>query len=196
VHLRDAVEIDQAVGLFDAPADVDQHVAAPRQITAIVAMREGFDRSLDGGGGKVVITTPSGEHLEVTLEDRGDGRAGAAVTVTDPGLYRLSDGTRTAIAVVGDVNPPEFADLRATTAVLEPLVRASGGAFAWLADGALPDVRMVKPGRDSAGRGWIGLRANNDYRITGIRQAPLMAEWLVLLLALGGLTLAWRGEGR
>ena len=153
-------------------------------------------RSLDDGSGEVVVTMPAGETREVVLEDHGDGRAGAVITVVDPGLYRLDDGVHSTIALVGDVNPPEFADLRATQAVLAPLVRASGGAFAWLADDGVPDLRMVDPGRDSAGRGWIGLRANNDYRVTGIHQAPLMAEWLVLLLALGGLMLAWRGEGR
>jgi hypothetical protein len=75
-------------------------------------------------------------------------------------------------------------------------VRASGGAFAWFAADGVPDLRMVAPGRDTAGRGWIGLRANQDFRVTGIRQAPLMAPWLVLMMALGGLMLAWRGEGR
>jgi hypothetical protein len=153
-------------------------------------------RSLDEGGGEVIITTPTGEQRQVDLEDLGDGRAGAVITVVDPGLYRLDDGVHSTIALVGDVNPPEFADLRATETALAPLVRASGGAFTWLADDDLPDLRMVAAGRDTAGRGWIGLRANNDYRVTGIHQAPLMAEWLVLLLALGGLMLAWRGEGR
>ncbi|MEE2981371.1 MAG: hypothetical protein VYA71_07510 [Pseudomonadota bacterium] len=153
-------------------------------------------RSLSEGGGEVIITTPTGEQRQVDLEDLGDGRAGASATVVDPGLYRLDDGIHSTIALVGDVNPPEFADLRATETALAPLVRASGGAFVWLANEDLPDLRMVSAGRDSAGRGWIGLRANHDYRVTGIHQAPLMAPWLVLLLTLGGLMLAWRDEGR
>jgi hypothetical protein len=57
-------------------------------------------------------------------------------------------------------------------------------------------VRVVRPGRDTAGRGWIGLRANNDYVVAGIDQAPLMPTWLALVLALGGIILAWRAEGR
>ena len=152
-------------------------------------------RSLVEDGDPVAITTPSGAVIEVTLEDSGDGRATATVTVDEPGLYRLSDGERSAITLVGEVNPREFADLHTDTAVLAPLVEASNGAFVWLGDGPLPSLRMVRPGRDTAGRGWIGLHANNDYLVTGIHQAPLMAEWLVLVLALGGLMLAWRGEG-
>ncbi|MFP6742322.1 MAG: hypothetical protein VCD33_11975 [Alphaproteobacteria bacterium] len=153
-------------------------------------------RSLDEAGGPVMVATPTGEQREVDLEDFGDGRTGTSITVVDPGLYRLSDGVHSTIALVGDVNPQEFADLRATTVPLAPLVRASGGAFAWFAADGVPDLRMVAPGRDTAGRGWIGLRANQDFRVTGIRQAPLMAPWLVLMMALGGLMLAWRGEGR
>ncbi len=153
-------------------------------------------RSLDEVGGQVIVAIPTGGQREVDLEDLGDGRSGTSITVVDPGLYRLSDGLHSTIALVGDINPLEFADLRATTVPLAPLVRASGGAFAWFATDGGPDLRMVAPGRDTAGRGWIGLRANNDYRVTGIRQAPLMAPWLVLMLALGGLMLAWRGEGR
>ena len=152
-------------------------------------------RSLADDGAPVAITSPSGVVSEVALGDSVDGRATATVTVDEPGLYRLSDGERSAITLVGEVNPREFADLSASGAVLAPLVEASGGAIAWLGDGPLPGVRMVRPGRDTAGRGWIGLHANDDYLVTGIQQAPLMAEWLVLVLALGGLMLAWRSEG-
>ncbi|MFP6729952.1 MAG: hypothetical protein VCD50_07280 [Alphaproteobacteria bacterium] len=153
-------------------------------------------RSLTPAVEPVTVTSPLGETREVTLEDTGNGRAAAVISVDDPGLYRLSDGVRSAIAMVGEMNPLEFADLRAGPNKLEPLTSASGGVVTWIGDGALPRVRMTRPDRDTAGHGWIGLIANQDYVVTGIRQAPLMAEWLVLLLALGGLMLAWRSEGR
>ncbi len=153
-------------------------------------------RSLQPTDDPVVVTTPSGARREVTLEDAGEGRARATIVVDEPGLYRLSDGRREAIAAVGEVNPLEFSDLRASADVLAPFARATGGAVRWLADGPTPRLRMVRPGRDTAGRDWIGLHANDDYVVTGIRQAPLMPAWLVLALALGGLMLAWRAEGR
>jgi len=34
------------------------------------------------------------------------------------------------------------------------------------------------------------------YVVTGIDQVTLMPAWLALALALGGLALAWRAEGR
>ncbi len=144
----------------------------------------------------VEVVAPSGAVRYVTLEEIGDGRASATIAVDETGLYRLSDGERSTISAVGEVNPLEFADLRATAGLLEPLVRATGGALSWLAERDVPSVRLVRPGRDTAGRGWIGLRANDDYVVTGIDQAPLMPAWLVLLLALGGLMLAWRAEGQ
>ncbi|MCH7887749.1 MAG: hypothetical protein IIA00_00545 [Proteobacteria bacterium] len=153
-------------------------------------------RSLARAADSVEVIGPSGARRVVALEAAADGRATAAITVDEPGIYRVSDGRLSAIGAVGEVNPLEFADLRASAETLEPLARATGGAVAWLADGAAPSVRMVRPGRDTAGRGWIGLKANQDYVVAGIRQAPLMPTWLVLLLSLGGLLLAWRAEGR
>ncbi len=152
-------------------------------------------RSLAPVAARVTVTGPAGETREVSLEETGDGRAAAVIVVKEPGLYRLSDGVRGAIAMVGEMNPREFSDLRADASRLEPLASASGGVVTWIGDGPLPRVRMTQRNRDTAGRDWIGLIANDDYLVTGIHQVPLMAPWLVLLLALGGLMLAWRAEG-
>ena len=153
-------------------------------------------RSLAPVAARVTVTGPSGETREVDLAETGDGRAAAAIVVDEPGLYRFSDGVRSAIAMVGDMNPREFSDLRTDASRLEPLASASGGVVTWIGDGPLPRVRMTRRNRDTAGRDWIGLIANDDYLVTGIRQAPLMAGWLALLMALGGLMLAWRAEGK
>ena len=48
----------------------------------------------------------------------------------------------------------------------------------------------------ASGAHWIGLRANNAYRVTSVEQAPLLPPWLALILLLGTLLLAWRLEGR
>ncbi len=50
-------------------------------------------------------------------------------------------------------------------------------------------------GRDFSGRGWIGLKANRDYIVKGVREISLLPAILVLLLGLGGLMIAWRREG-
>ena len=143
----------------------------------------------------VDVTTPSGASEHVALKDLGDGRAVGSLAVGEPGLYRLGDGTRATIAAVGAINPKEFADVRATDKLLAPAAAASKGSVKWLVDG-MPDVRLLPPDRDYAGRGWIGLIAHRDYLVNGVRQVALLPALLALALILAALLFAWRREGR
>jgi hypothetical protein len=153
-------------------------------------------RSLGENPKSVEVTTPSGEKLTAALNDAGNGRATGAVPAPEGGLYRVSDGTHRAFAASGDLNPLEMGDLHSTAEKLEPIIDATkGGAYRLATDG-LPDVRKVRAGRDTAGRGWIGLRSNEDYVVAGVHQASLLPALLVLLLGLGATMLAWRREGR
>ena len=152
-------------------------------------------RRLEPDQGRVTVTAPSGASVELKLEEEGGGRASATLQAREMGLYQASDGSRRAVAAVGALNPYEFRDVRATAERLEPVTAATGGGLFWLAEDGLPDIRRTRPGRNSSGRGWIGLRANGQYRVTGIEQTALLPPWLVLLLMLGGLMLAWRREG-
>ena len=153
-------------------------------------------RSLAPGGGDVTVTAPSGREFTVTLsEDETGGLARGSLQVNEPGLYRLSDGTRTTVAAVGVLNPLEYADLRSSPQPLAPLVERTGGGGFWLSDG-IPDIRRVKPERDAAGRSWLGLRANGDYLVTGVEQIPMLPALVVLALVLGVTMLAWHREGR
>ncbi|HWT99786.1 MAG TPA: hypothetical protein VN229_19280, partial [Terriglobales bacterium] len=60
----------------------------------------------------------------------------------------------------------------------------------------MPQLRHVAAGDPTAGNGWVGLRENRDYVVSGIRQMPLLPVWLALALALGLLLLTWQREGR
>ncbi|QJE74192.1 hypothetical protein HHL28_14860 [Aerophototrophica crusticola] len=157
-------------------------------------------RSLEPDTRPVEVTSPSDARSTVTLEDHKDGTATGTVLATEPGIWRIGDGERTALAVVGAVNPPELADVRTSPDPLAPVSKATGGGAYWLADYStsdpIPDIRRTRPDRDSAGRGWLGLRANGDYVVTGVNQVPLLPGVLVLLLAVGLLLAAWRREGR
>jgi len=155
-------------------------------------------RSLTENGGTVAVTMPSGHRQTVALKNgAGGGTARASLVVGEPGLYRLSDGTLDAVAAVGAINPKEFTDLRAKPETMAAIAEATGGGLFWLGDRAgIPDFRRVKPNRVATGRNWIGLRANRDYVVTGVRQVALLPAFVVLLLALGGLLAAWQREGR
>jgi hypothetical protein len=153
-------------------------------------------RSLGENPKSVEVTTPSGEKVTAALNDAGNGRATGAVPAPEGGLYRVSDGTHRAFAASGDLNPLEMGDLHSTAEKLEPIIDATKGGAQRLATDGLPDIRKVRAGRDTAGRGWIGLRSNEDYVVAGVHQVPLMPALLVLLLGLGATLLAWRREGR
>jgi hypothetical protein len=143
----------------------------------------------------VTLTYPSGKKMTLTLTRIEPGVWRASANADELGLYRLSDGTLTAVAAAGPLNPKEVADMRATEAVLAPIADASGGSVHWLVDGT-PDVRRVGASGNAAGSNWIGLRSNGAYRVTSVEQQPLLPAWAALLLLLGTLLIAWRVEGR
>jgi hypothetical protein len=144
----------------------------------------------------VTVTTPSGTSSRVELERRGPGLAGATLPIGETGLYRLDDGDLTRLVAVGELNPIEFADTRTTSTSLRPIVEKAGGAVFWAIEDGLPAVRRVRPERAVAGTDWAGLVRNDDYDLRGIETVPLMPPWLVLLLTVGGMMLAWRREGQ
>ena len=158
-------------------------------------------RSLKPDETPVAVTFPSGRTDLVTLAESGGGRAEGVLAIDEAGLYRLTDGTRTAIAAVGALNPLEFSDVVTTDAVVLPVATATGGGIVWLADDGAPSIRRVEAGRDMAGSArsgadWIGLQTNRQYDVRGVTELPLLPGLALLLLALATLLFAWQREGR
>ncbi|MBX9635244.1 MAG: hypothetical protein K2X44_09720 [Magnetospirillum sp.] len=145
---------------------------------------------------RITITRPDGTTVQTLLDDRQDGRAVATVAVNQPGLWRVDDGNRTAIAAAGSLAPLENAELTATADLLAPVAEATGGSVRFLSEGGVPDLRRVGPDRVANGRNWAGLVARGEHTVTGLREIPLAPALVLLTLALGGLLLAWRREGR
>jgi hypothetical protein len=144
----------------------------------------------------VSMTGPDGTIRPLAFRQVAPGRGLAVVSVDKPGVYRFDDGKLQTVAAVGSANPIEFADVRATTQRLKPLVYASGGGFVWLADAPTPDVRSVREGRTASGRDWVGLVRREAYNVTGVREFPLLPGFVLALVLFLGLGLAWYREGR
>jgi len=144
----------------------------------------------------VTMTAPDGSTRTVELRQTGPGRGLGVIDVDKPGLYRFDDGTLKTVAAVGNPDPLEFADVRATDQKLKPLVEATGGTTIWLADQGDPDIRSVRPGRAAGGADWVGLRRNEGYTVAGINQLPLLPGILVAAAFLLVLGTAWWREGR
>jgi hypothetical protein len=144
----------------------------------------------------VTMTSPDGSTKTITLNQTSPGLGLGVIDVDKPGLYRFDDGTLRTVAAVGNPDPLEFSDVRATDTKLKPLVEASGGAVMWLSDNPDPDIRSVRPGRAAGGSDWIGLRRNEGYTVAGINQLPLLPGILVALAFLMAIGSAWWREGR
>ncbi len=152
-------------------------------------------RTMSDSAEPVTVTLPSGKTETVKLEKVSPGRFQGSLPVAEAGLHRLNDGKLMSVAAVGSGDAREMTSLLATTTILAPVARATGGGIDWLEDG-MPQVVKVEAGRQMAGSGWIGLRANDKYRVEAVSDTPLFATLLslaVLLMALGGM---WYREGR
>jgi hypothetical protein len=153
-------------------------------------------QSLEPDDKPVTVTAPDGTTQSLTLTPSHGGQSTGTLAVSQMGLYRVTDGTHTALAAAGPLNPVELADVRSTPEKLQPVANATGGGIFWAGDGTVPEIRRVSPGRTAAGRNWMGFRQNGDYVVTGFSEVPLMPVLAALLLAIGTMLAAWRREGR
>ena len=151
-------------------------------------------RNIDDAPHAVEVTGPDGNAVAVEMKRTRSGLFSGTLPIREPGLYRVSDGTKIFMAAVGSLNPLEFADVRTSPEPMTPAVEATGGSVRWLTDG-MPALRLIAPDRSTSGRNWIGLVSNGDYIVTGLTTLPLLPALLVLLLALGATAIAWRREG-
>jgi hypothetical protein len=152
-------------------------------------------QSLEPDDRPVTITAPDGSSRSLKLAPESGGRSTGSLPISEMGLYRVGDGSRTALAAAGPLNPVEFADVRSTPEKLAPLAAATRGGVFWVGSGTVPEIRRVSPDRVAAGRSWMGLRANGDYTVAGFSETPLLPGIAALLLIVGGLLAAWRREG-
>jgi uncharacterized membrane protein len=156
-------------------------------------------RSLEpSAAGDVTVTDPDGKSQVLKLLRVAPGRATATLSATTPGVWQVTDGTRSAYAAAGAANPLELADLRATASLVGKLASQSGGGVHWLGTTASPDIpelRRTEPDRTASGSSWIGLEQRHDHLVTGIAALTLLPSWAALPLMLGLLIGAWRREG-
>lgn len=155
--------------------------------------------------GTARVITPSGKTLDVQLNKSEPGIFTGSVETSEIGLYQVGNGDLTALAHVGPINAPEFADVVSTENVLRPAAEATGGDVRRLAatgissiagSVSLPGVVPVRGSAEASGRDWIGFRTTDDSVLKSVSRVPLFGGFLglsLLLLALGAM---WYREGR
>ena len=152
-------------------------------------------RTLEQRSFTATVTGPDGTVTAVPLEPAEDGTYRGSMPVEQAGVYRIDDGDIVTITAIGDLNPVEFSDVAATEDKVGPLAALTGGSVSWLADG-LPRLRRTEPDRPASGSGWIGLRENGDYVVTGVSSTSLLPAPLAVLMLIALLALVWWREAR
>ena len=149
--------------------------------------------------GAVTAIGPDGTRHALRLHPAGPGLADGSMDAPRPGVWRVTDGQRRAIAAVSLADPAEYADLRATATRLGPLARTSGGGVHWLGTASaprVPELRRIWPGQAASGDGWVGFARREAHVVTGVARVALLPAWAALVLGLGLIVLGWRREGR
>ncbi|WP_173931959.1 hypothetical protein [Chelativorans sp. Marseille-P2723] len=181
--------------LMKEPELEEERLTAEGRGMELEIVRQTMDESAESA----TVTTPSGNKLDVQLTAAGPGLFHATLEVGEIGLYQIENGELSALAHVGPVNAPEFADATSTEEILRPAAEESRGSVRRLGDGGagIPNVVPVRSNASvAAGRDWIGLQTTNDSVLKSVRRVPLFAGFLglgVLLLAIGSM---WYREGR
>lgn len=149
--------------------------------------------------GPATVISPSGKAITLPLTSSQPGVFTGSTQVEEIGLYQVGNGDLSALAHVGPVNAPEFADTVSTEDVLRPVAQASGGSVRRIASQAgisLPGVVPVRGSANASGNDWIGLRSTDDSVLKSISRVPLFGGFFglgLLLLAMGSM---WYREGR
>ena len=108
-------------------------------------------QSLEPDDRPVTVTVPDGSTRSLTLVARRRRSQHRQSGDQRDGLYRVTDGNRTALAAAGPLNPIEFADVRTTPDKLAPVGRRDRRRYLL---GGLRDDAGNPPGfaRPSSGR--------------------------------------------
>jgi hypothetical protein len=149
--------------------------------------------------GEALVISPSGKTLSVPLAPSSDGVFTGSVETDEIGLYQVGNGDLSALAHVGPVNAPEFADTVSTESVLQPVAEATGGSVRRIAGStgvSLPGIVPVRGAASAAGSDWIGLRTTNDSVLKSVSRVPLFGGFFGLGLLLFALGSMWYREGR
>ncbi|WP_339713780.1 hypothetical protein [uncultured Sneathiella sp.] len=153
-------------------------------------------RSLETATAQVTVTDPDGKVTQTDLSEGENGVQTGSVPLQTNGLHVLDDGARKSLVAVGALNPKELHEIRASTEKVMGAAKATDGGIRWLATDGLPDFRRTRPDNRQSADYWFGLRANENYEVTGYNRQAMLPPLVALLLALTFLCVGWWREGR
>ncbi|TVQ85076.1 MAG: hypothetical protein EA357_01420 [Micavibrio sp.] len=150
---------------------------------------------------EISMFTPEQEERPLTMRREGQRRWHRVdVQAEQYGLYRFDDPSsdQVAFAVVGRLDVPEMQNVITTNEILAPLTAGTGGGEIWF---NTPERGFELRARGGLGlrmhgENWLGLKQNDAYRVTGLKNYALLPPfWAMLVIALL-IMMAWFREGR
>lgn len=153
-------------------------------------------RSLTESASSVEMTRPDDTTRKIELTQKNNGWSVGYVNAKQLGIYKFRDGDLRRVALVGAYNPPELQGVITTGEKVNDIVEQTDGAIVWLAEQGEPNVRYMPANSVFSGYGWIGLRKNGDYTVTGVTSKSLLPDFLTLLFLAGIFVFTWWREGR
>ncbi|MEO0327340.1 MAG: hypothetical protein AAF217_01950 [Pseudomonadota bacterium] len=146
--------------------------------------------------GTVRLTSPSGDTVELKLENNGTGQWQASYKAEEIGLYRLANDQLTALSQIGPANPRELAAVVSTSELLQTIADTTKGSITRLADNGVPRLLAVGTNATTKGNGWIGLPRTQASVLNGVFRIPLFVGLLGLAVLLLAFASTWYREGR
>ena len=181
--------------LMKEPELEEERLTANGRGMLLEVVRQSMSQTVDPAS----VRTPSGEIRQLTLTQSQPGLFTGSLETEEIGLYQVDHDDLTALAHVGPVNAPEFADTVSTEDVLAPLAESTGGSVRRIGTPSgtnLPGIVPVRGTAAAAGRDWIGLRTTSDSLLRSVTRVPLLAGFLGLAALLLALASMWYREGR
>jgi hypothetical protein len=153
------------------------------------------ERNLTKEPKSVTLTHPDGKDETIQLSTQDKGWVNAKLIADQNGIYRFSNGSKTAFAIIGTAVSAEFSDVHTTEDKLKPLVDKTKGTIIWYDDAPRFSLSKVSAGRGPfGGHDWIGIKENSAYNVKNIESSELIPNWLFLLIIFGGLLFVWLRE--
>ena len=148
------------------------------------------------------VISPSGKTQTVTLEKQQEGVFVASLPTNEVGLFKITNGDKLALAHIGPMNSPEYAELISTDEKLTPIVSSSGGHITRLHTKASEKISMpgITPIDNSARTknikaDTIALLKADQTKLVNTVQYSIYTGLLALFVCLLLLSGMWYKEG-
>lgn len=145
---------------------------------------------------EITMLTPDGKETPLRLDTKDRSWVTAKVIADLNGIYKFSNGKKSAFVVVGASASEEQSEVQATEEKLRPLLDQSGGGIVWYAEDQNFKLRgMPAESERFSGRGWLGVKENVSFSVMRVRSQEIISNHLFLLIISSFLVLVWWREG-